>query len=89
MVHKVALLAAALVASLVLAVALAVAGFGPAAPVPPAATTTQTADAETAPPVQVDRVYIAAPQPPQTITVHKTVQGAGGEAESEGSEAGD
>ncbi len=88
MIHKIALLVASLVASLVLAVALAAAGFGPAAPAPPA-TTAQAADSGTAPPVQVDRVYIAAPQPRQTVTIHKVVKAAGGEAESEGSEAGD
>jgi len=87
MVHKVALLAASLAVSLVLAVALAAAGFGPAAPVPPVATSTQAADAETAPPVQVDRVYLAAPQPRQTITVHKVT--AAGSGESDGAEEGD
>ena len=87
MVHKVALLAASLVAALVLAVALAAAGFGPAAPVPPVATSAQAANAETAPPVQVDRVYVAAPEPRQTITVHKVTAAGGGE--SEGAEEGD
>ncbi len=88
MVHKVTLLIASLAASLVLAVALAAAGFGPAAPALSSATTAQPADAVTPLPVQVDKVYLAAPEPPQTITVHKVVA-AGGEAGSEGSEGGD
>ena len=53
---------------------------------PPVATSAQ-ANAETAPPVQVDRVYVSAPRPRQTITVHKVAAAGGGE--SEGAEEGD
>ena len=42
---------------------------------------------EAAPPVQVDKVYVAAPPPQQTITVNRVVGGGGGE--SEGAEDGD
>jgi hypothetical protein len=87
MVHKVALLVAALAASLVLAVALAAAGFnaGPP-PKPVASTSTRVEDPATtgpsaAPRVQVDRVYVAPPPPRKTITVHKTIKAPAAEAE--------
>jgi len=84
MVHKLALFAASLVAALTLAVALAVAGFAPAGPgsAPTAPTAAQAADDATSPPVQVDKVYVAAPPPQQTVTIHKVV-GSSGENEAE------
>ena len=77
---------------LTLAFALSAAGFAPGATTPAteAATVgTDTADVATPPTVQVDKVYIAAPKPQRTVTVHKVLKTAGGESESEGSEGGD
>ena len=92
MFQKTALLIASLAASLTLAVALAAAGFAPGAPASPvdaaAAATVGPADTA-APTVQVDKVYVPAPVPQKTVTVHKVVQTAGGENESEGTEVGD
>ncbi len=89
MLHKTALFIASLAASLTLAIALAAAGFAPGPTTAPAAATAPTvaADATATPQVQVDKVYVAAPPPQQTVTVHKVVKGAGGE--SEGAEGGD
>ena len=86
MLQKTALFIASLAASATLAVALASAGFAPGTPAAPAvAPTAAAADTATpAPPtVQVDKVYIPAPQPQQTLTVHKVVKSAGGEADTE------
>jgi len=86
MLQKTALFIASLAASATLAVALATAGFAPGTPAAPVvAPTAAAADTATpAPPtVQVDKVYIPAPQPQQTITVHKVVKSAGGEADTE------
>jgi hypothetical protein len=87
MLHKTALLVASLAASLTLTIALALAGFAPGTSTAPAATAATTA-ADTAdlaaPPVQVDKVYVAPPGPQQTVTVHKVVASGGGENESEG-----
>jgi hypothetical protein len=94
MLHKSALFIASLVAALALAIALAAAGFAPGSA--PAATTASstsvaasTADDVTLPPVQVDRVYVAASPPQRTVTVHKVVKSSGGDGEAEGSEGGD
>jgi len=95
MIQKTALLVASLAASLTLAFALAAAGFAPGATavkadpvtavsVDGAATVPAT---DTAPLLQVDTVYIPAPVPQETITVHKVVKTASGE--SEGDEGGD
>jgi endonuclease/exonuclease/phosphatase family metal-dependent hydrolase len=89
MVHKVALLVAALAASLVLAVALAAAGFVPAAgpSAKSVASTSATIEEQATtgpsptPRVQVDRVYVAPPPPRKTITVHKTIKAPAAEAE--------
>jgi len=85
MLQKTALFIASLAASATLAVALATAGFAPGTPAAPAVAPTAAADTATpAPPtVQVDKVYIPAPQPQQTITVHKVVKTSGGEADTE------
>jgi hypothetical protein len=93
MVQKTALFIASLAASVTLAVALAAAGFAPGAPAVPAdaapAVSTDAASASQAPAVQIDKVYVPAPVPQKTITVHKVLQTAGGENESEASEGGD
>lgn len=96
MLHKTALFAASLVASLTLAVALTAAGFAPGSTTVPAVATTpagtlgtDAAEAVAPPPVQVDKVYIAPPKPQKTITVHKVVKAAGGGEESDGSEGDD
>lgn len=89
MLHKTALLVASMAAALTLAFALTAAGFAPGAPATPAieaaTVTSDAADAGAPPPIQVDKVYVAAPEPRKTVTVHKVVQTAGG-SESEGSE---
>jgi hypothetical protein len=89
MLHKTALLVASLAASLTLAIALALAGFAPGTTTAPAATAAtaaaDAADVVAPPPVQVDKVYVAPPEPQKTVTVHKVVASGGGENESEGS----
>lgn len=89
MLHKTALFVASVAAALTLAFALSAAGFAPGAtPTAEAATVNADAAGASAPPtVQVDKVYIAAPKPQRTITVHKVLKTAGGE--SEGSEGDD
>ena len=88
MIHKTALLIASLAASLTLVVALAAAGFAPGrAPAPVDAVSAVSASATTtptAPLVQIDKVYVPAPVPQQTITVQTVVKTAGGENESGG-----
>jgi hypothetical protein len=95
MIHKTALFVASLAAAMTLAFALALAGFTPgAAPAPVVSTDPAPmigADAPAATPeptVQIDKVYVAPPQPQRTITVHKVVKTAGG-GESDGAEGGD
>ncbi len=93
MLHKTALLVASVAAALTLAFALAAAGFAPGTTIAPVATSatvsTDAADVVAPPPVVVDKVYVAPPQPQRTITVHKVTSSGGGESESEGSEGGD
>jgi hypothetical protein len=77
MFNRVALFAASLVASGVLAIGLALAGFNP---VPAAAPTTQPAAATVQPPApvtQVDTVYVAPAPTPQQITVQQVVTAPG------------
>jgi hypothetical protein len=84
MAHRLALGAASIAAAAVLAAALAAAGFAPGAPPQPiSAAEPVAALTPPEPTVQVDTVYVAAPAPQQTITVHKVVKGSGGESESE------
>jgi hypothetical protein len=82
---RVALFAASLVASAVLAVGLAITGFGPAAP---AAIQAQPAAATSAPaPItQIDTVYVAPAPTPQQITIQKVVSAPGGDDGSEGND---
>lgn len=93
MLQKTALFVASLVAALTLAVSLSAAGFAPGAttaPADPASAVSADAAATAAPPlVQIDKVYVPAPEPQKTVTVQKVVQTAGGESESEGSESDD
>ena len=90
MIHKTALLIASLAASLTLVVALAAADFAPGtAPAPVDAVSAVSANATTtptAPLVQIDKVYVPAPVPQQTITVQTIVPTAGGENESGGND---
>jgi hypothetical protein len=91
MLQKTALIVASLAASLTLAFALAAAGFAPGATNvsadPAAAVSVDAAATAAAPLVQIDKVYVPAPEPQKTITVNQVVQTAGGE--SEGAEGND
>ena len=89
MLQRIALLIAALAASLVIVVGLAGAGIVPGAQSTPIPTVVAAAatDQPTDPPVQVDTVYVPAPVAPKTVVVHRNIPPAGGEHESEG--AGD
>jgi F0F1-type ATP synthase membrane subunit c/vacuolar-type H+-ATPase subunit K len=90
MVQRIALFVASLAAAAVLAVGLAVAGVGPRDTPAAASTATSVAtDPAATPQVQVDTVYVAAPQPPKTVVVHKTVAPTGGEHENESEGSGD
>lgn len=93
MIHRVAILAASLVAAAGLAVGLVFAGIAPAAapvaaePVPAPVVATTDAPQEA---VQVDTVYVAPQATPEDIVVVKTVSahhgGEDGENENEGSD---
>ena len=96
MIHRVGLFIASLAAAGALVVALTLAGFAPgggAASGTALATTGQgpaAAGVQSDPPVQVDTIYLAAPEKPATVTVHRVVpasasgEGEGEEHESEG-----
>jgi hypothetical protein len=86
MFNRVALFAASLVASGVLAAGLALAGFhpGPAAIVPSAQPAAATAAAP-APITQIDTVYVAPAPTPQQITIQQVVTAQTGD---DGDEAG-
>jgi len=77
--QRIALFAASLTASLVLAGALAAAGVSPGTVLPATTGTTTTDVAPTDPSVQVDTVYLAAPEPQQTVVVHQAAPGEDGE----------
>ena len=87
MIQKTALFVASLAAALTLAFALAAAGFAPGAttvPADPVATVSMDAAVTpTAPLVQIDTVYVPAPVPQETITVHKVVKTASSESEDD------
>jgi len=91
MLQKTALLVASVAASLTLAFALAAAGFAPGATTvaadPVTAVSVDAMSTDAVPLVQVDKVYVPAPEPQKTITVQQVVQTAGGE--SEGGEGDD
>ena len=86
MVQRFALFVASLVAVAVLVVGMVAAGVGPSATGSAAiASAASPSDAAPTPGVQIDTVYVAPPQVPQTVEVHRTVPAsAGGENESEG-----
>jgi hypothetical protein len=96
MIHRVGLFIASLAAAGTLVVALSLAGFAPgrgttssttATPVDqaPAATSVQSDS-----PVQVDTIYLAAPEKPATVTVHRVIPAStSGEGEADEQEGGD
>ena len=86
MLTRVALLAASLVASLVLAIGLAVIGIAPAAPASSTAAPVAATGAPPDPITQIDTVYVAPQATPPTVIVQQVVNapGSGGE----GNEAG-
>ena len=95
MIHRVGLFLASLAAAGVLVVALSLAGFAPGGGAASGIVATSgqvpaAASVQTDPPVQVDTIYLAAPEKPTTITVHKvvpaTTHGEDGENENEGSD---
>jgi hypothetical protein len=90
MIQRIALFVASLAAVAALVVGMSVAGLSPSAP--PASTGAPieaAAVADPTPQVQIDTVYVAPPQKPATVVVHKSVPAAGGAHESEaGGEGG-
>ena len=94
MIHRVGLFIASLAAAGALVAALSLAGFAPGggtatgAIVPPTSQEPAAASVQPDPPVQVDTIYLAAPEKPATVTVHRVVpastSGEGEEHESEG-----
>jgi hypothetical protein len=87
MLQRIALFIAALATAFVLAIGLSGTGLTPAAQTTPNPATTTAVAQPTDPPVQVDTVYVPAPVPPKTVTIHRNVPPSGGESEAEG--AGD
>ena len=93
MIQRVGLFIASLAAAGALVVALTLAGFAPGGGAAPSTALAVTAQApaatsvQTDPPVQVDTIYLAAPEQPATVTVHEVVpastsgEGEGGERE--------
>ena len=94
MIHRVGLFIASLATAAALFVALVLAGFAPGGGAASGATVGATgevpaaASGQTDPQVQVDTIYLAAPQPPATVTVHRVVPAAGSGEEHE-QEGGD
>lgn len=94
MIHRVGLFIASLATAGALVVALVLAGFAPGGGAASGATVSATgqvpaaASGQTDPPVQVDTIYLAAPQPPDTITVRRVVpaSGSGEGQEQEGND---
>jgi len=96
MIHRVGLFLASLAAAGALVVALSLAGFAPGGGAVSDTTATATgplpaaASVQADPPVKVDTIYLAAPEKPATVTVHRVVpasaSGEDGEHENEGSD---
>jgi hypothetical protein len=84
MIHRTALFAATLAATVALAFGLALAGFNPGAGQPAADPVVASVDPAPQPTVQVDTVYLTPPVAPQNVTVTRTQQGGEGENEHEG-----
>lgn len=80
--HRLALIVGSLAATATLTVALAASGFGPAAP---PTLVSAVSDPQPTPQVQVDTIYVAPPQAPETITIRRTIPSSG---EPEGNEGG-
>ena len=90
MIHRVGLFIASLAAAGTLIVALSLAGFAPGGGAATGTTLTTTsqepaaASVQSDPPVQVDTIYLAAPEKPATVTVHRVVPAStSGEHEDE------
>ena len=79
MIHRVGLFIASLAAAGTLVAALTIAGLAPGAGSATGSTVASTAQAPAAasvqgdPPVQVDTIYLAAPEKPVTITEHRVI----------------
>jgi hypothetical protein len=86
MLQRIALFIAALAAAFVIAIGISAANRAPSTQGTIDPATTVAVDQSTNPPVQVDTVYVPAPVPPTTVTVHRNVPPSG-EHETEG--AGD
>ena len=97
MIHRVGLFIASLAAAGTLVVALSLAGFAPGGGAGGTAITAPSQDPAAAsvpadPPVQVDTIYLAAPEKPVTITEHRVVPAStsgeheDGEHETDGGE---
>jgi hypothetical protein len=96
MIHRVGLFIASLAAAGALLVALSLAGFAPGGGAASGTTVTATDQATTAasgqpdPQVQIDTVYLAAPEKPATVTIHKVVPAStSGEGEEHEHDGGD
>jgi len=96
MIHRVGLFIASLAAVGALVAALSLAGFASGGGAATGATVTApgqapvAASVQTDPPVQVDTIYLAAPEKPATITVHRVVPASTtGEGEEHEREGGD
>jgi hypothetical protein len=84
MIHRTALFAATLAATVALVFGLALAGFNPGVSQPTADPVVASVDPAPQPTVQVDTVYLTPPVAPQDITVTRTQAAGGGENEHEG-----
>jgi hypothetical protein len=96
MIHRVGLFIASLAAAGTLVVALSLAGFAPGGGAASGTTGPTTGPAPAAasvqadPPVQVDTIYLAAPEKPATITEHRVIPAStSGEGEEHEHEGGD
>jgi hypothetical protein len=88
MLQRIALFIATLAAAFVLVIGLSGTALSPRAQVTPDPTPTLVASQPTDPPVQVDTVYVPAPVPPKTVTIHRNVPPSG-ERETETGGGGD
>jgi hypothetical protein len=96
MIHRFGLFIASLAAAGALVVSLSLAGFAPGGGAASGTTVTATAQVPAAagvqgdPRVQVDTIYLAAPEKPATVTVHRIVPAStSGEGEEHEHEGGD
>jgi hypothetical protein len=95
MIHRVGLFIASLAAAGTLVIALTLAGLVPggrpdSGVVATATRVPETASAQADPQVQIDTIYLAAPEKPATITVHRVIPAStGGEGGEQGLEGSD